>query len=666
MSNIQDVISATLQQACHRPADHLVAEAAWHTSRQDAATPDQQVPAFLERLRRDGLTEAANAIVAALGAAFTDQLWAVRPALALAEQRRAWGDVLALGTRLHELAPDQPDGRVHAALALSRLGRAEEAEQQLATLLTDFPGKAPVLKAAATAAENRRDYELALTRWAHYLAKFPNSKAGFISTLQIVQRTRRLDLIGNILEQAEQKFPKDRRILQLLAAINEREGRWQEAENHWRELVALFPNTPEFALGLALVPLSNRTKRRKLLPEVLARLDGVHERFAGFVQAYVAHVRVLRDAQRPEEAERLASAWCAAFPDHLELALARVHAAEDNGRFADALAQLHGLRARAPATAELESALIRVLSLSGQHDEAEAACARARAAYPRDRDILSEYARIASRRGDMQEALARWNTAGASLPADRRIARERSLLRLELAEQDSEGAVVATSSGDNLFARFESLGGTATGCEFGMVQRKFGSEGIGLLRWTKSGMDDLVAALEQDFEGVGEEANTRLSTVRMSADREEYVTADTRFGMESHTFMKTSDVPADKFFVQTCRRLRFLRDKLMEDLKAAERIFVFKVQEEAADRVLRRLFKAARRHGDVTLLCVMVADDRNPRGSVRVIEPGLMAGYVGHFLKPGDGNARGIDFVTWKVIAQEAELLRARPVAHAA
>jgi hypothetical protein len=41
-----------------------------------------------------------------------------------------------------------------------------------------------------------------------------------------------------------------------------------------------------------------------------------------------------------------------------------------------------------------------------------------------------------------------------------------------------------------------------------------------------------------------------------------------------------------------------------------------------------------------------------------VVQPGLLVGYIGYFIKAGDGGARGMDYVTWKLLAEEAERLR--------
>src|SRR5205823_6115235 len=106
-------------------------------------------------------------------------------------------------------------------------------------------------------------------------------------------------------------------------------------------------------------------------------------------------------------------------------------------------------------------------------------------------------------------------------------------------------------------------------------QRAHGAEPLGLLRWTDMEPDGLIAALEAEFEGVGLSENTELITPPDIAG--EYGTRDLRFGMRMHTFISKREVPADKMYTQACRRLQFLRDKLLADLKAGEKIFVYKI-----------------------------------------------------------------------------------------
>ena len=58
---------------------------------------------------------------------------------------------------------------------------------------------------------------------------------------------------------------------------------------------------------------------------------------------------------------------------------------------------------------------------------------------------------------------------------------------------------VATALPD-LFLQFESMGHN---CEFGLVQRHFGAEPLGLLRWNAISVEDVILGIEQQFEGVG-------------------------------------------------------------------------------------------------------------------------------------------------------------------
>jgi tetratricopeptide (TPR) repeat protein len=592
----------------------------------------------------------------------------LRADIALCHGRRDWPAALQAAQALNDLVPDQPEGLSEAAVALSYMGRGKEAEALVLDAIRRFPSNAIPIRAAASVAEVRQDYELALQRWADHRSVAPENRAGYVGALQILQKTRRLDLAGTVMEDAEERFPRDPKVLQLLAAIAAREGRWQEADAHWRKLVEMYPERPDFSLSAALAPMGHRRSRRERLPEILARLDALHEKFPDFIPAYLAHLSALRDGRQNAEAEARSRDWCERFPDNMQLALVRVSLFEELGRFDEALSLLQALRQPSPAASAVEAAYIRVLSRAGRTTEAEAACLEALRSQPDERALLSEYARIASRRGDWEEARARWQAALARLPGNRHIMHEITLVAQELAGQADADKFVGTSAAENLFGRFESLGGTATGCEFGMVQRKFGSEGLGLLRWTRSSIDNLVAALNSDLDGVGDEQYTELLKVRLSADREEYVTADRRFGMKSNTFMKVSDAPYDKMFTQTCRRLRFLRNKLVEDLRAAEKIFVFKVQDPEPDEALRALYFAARRYGNVTLMCVREADADNQRGSIRILESGLFVGYIGYFIRAGDGGSLGIDFVTWKSLAEEAERLRtiSLPAAEAA
>jgi hypothetical protein len=183
----------------------------------------------------------------------------------------------------------------------------------------------------------------------------------------------------------------------------------------------------------------------------------------------------------------------------------------------------------------------------------------------------------------------------------------------------------------DMLMSFESLGGRHEGCEFGNVQRHYGAEPLGLLRWADMGPDALISALERRFEGVGDPENTILSPPWDGGD---WMLKDTRFGMSMHTFLHDEDTEEnrDRIFRLMCRRLRFLARKILEDLAAAEKVFVYKLSYETLDRDrLLRLHQAVRMHGASTLLYVRQSNAEHPPGTVIVKAPGLMIGFIERF-----------------------------------
>jgi tetratricopeptide (TPR) repeat protein len=201
---------------------------------------------------------------------------------------------------------------------------------------------------------------------------------------------------------------------------------------------------------------------------------------------------------------------------------------------------------------------------------------------------------------------------------------------------DSEGPAFencdpASPVRDNrdLMMRFESLGGTGHGCEFGLAQRHFGAEPLGLLRWADLGYESLIMALECRFEGVGLAENTIVFNPEHS---DEWWTKDTRYWMAMRSFVKTADVNLERMIVQICRRLQFLQRKLIEDLQTGEKIFTYKnMFRNLTDVELARLHAAVRSFGNSTLFYVRYADDNHPAGMVEANEPGLLVGYIDHF-----------------------------------
>jgi len=78
--------------------------------------------------------------------------------------------------------------------------------------------------------------------------------------------------------------------------------------------------------------------------------------------------------------------------------------------------------------------------------------------------------------------------------------------------------------------------------------------------------------------------------------------------------------------------MRFLRRKLIEDLQAGTKIFVYKnMLRNLTDDELSHLHAAVRRYGDATLFYIRYGSPEHPVGEIEIAGPGLILGNVERF-----------------------------------
>jgi hypothetical protein len=184
----------------------------------------------------------------------------------------------------------------------------------------------------------------------------------------------------------------------------------------------------------------------------------------------------------------------------------------------------------------------------------------------------------------------------------------------------------------DLVMQFESLGGRGLGCEFGIFQRDCGAEPLGLLRWADMPYEGLLLALRSRFAGVGSDEFTELFVSTVTGGRGEYCTRDRRDMMFMRAFVYEDQAPFDKMKVSAFNRLRFLTRKLIEDLEEGSKIFVFRLtNRDLTSPEIDDLHVAMRSYGTNTLLYVRYEDAAHPNGTVEVVKPGLMIGYMDRF-----------------------------------
>ena len=517
----------------------------------------------------------------------------------LAEGRNDWVSLASRCAAIRERFPEHPWAYTGGATALRGLGRLDDAEALLTDAKERFPADPTVLIQHARAAHDRRDWERARDRCLVLRESLPDVEWGYIGGANALDRLGHRAEARSLLEAGLARSPAAIELLEAYCWMAHREGDWSEALTRWGVYRDRYPDRA-VCYSAASVPLRE-----------LARFD----------EAEALVVQGLR--RHPGDSELLANhAFVACSRKDWTNALERWTAYRD--RFPDhAISYVHtGIAYR-----ELT-----------RFDEADAIIQDGLDRFPNHAELVVNFAWTANQKHDWPEALRRWRMYCDLVPGDPRGHRQITLVLQELERFDdvlrisrTESPTAEDSSVARLMLEFESLG---ENCEFGIVQRHFGAEPWGLLRFTATPPGLLIQALEARFAGVGESDN-----IVLDVQDGEYMTTDKRYHMLTHTFISENEHDRDDRLRAVSERLRFvrarmlphLRDKLIADLTAAEKIFVYGCGEPLHEDVARALWTAIRSYGDNHLLFVRLCDERNAPGTVRVIENGLYVGYIDKF-----------------------------------
>ncbi|WP_428491570.1 hypothetical protein [Rhodopila sp.] len=197
---------------------------------------------------------------------------------------------------------------------------------------------------------------------------------------------------------------------------------------------------------------------------------------------------------------------------------------------------------------------------------------------------------------------------------------------------------------------FESLG---ENCEFGLFQRRCDAEPLGLLRFSSTFMRNLIRGIDSGFAGLGEidDIDPRLE----GESRKEYMIHERKFGLVYHSFVYEGQRSVWLMREQESARLRFLRRKFIEELEAADKIFVYQFGSAVSEEEILPLHMALNRYGEATLLWVVQAERDRPAGMVEVVMPGLLKGYIDRFAP--EKNAHDLSFDGWLRVCANACVL---------
>lgn len=524
--------------------------------------------------------------------------------IAWAWQTSDWSESLRRWGEIATDYPNLPDGYVGCARALRHLGRIDEAEAVIQPPLRMFSSALSVLAEYAWIGNRLGPWEETLRRWAVVRRYHKGESVGYLGPAVAAREagTLRLAEAEALLEDAVRRFPDD----------------WGISLN-WANVVY----------------------QRQDLTEAVRRWHIVCDRFDDLPSAHEGLITALSLAKLPAEAESVGMAACQRFPTHTGLRIAMALASERGGNHAQAIAQWMSICEAEPNLPAASGGLAAALRGAGQLDRAENVLKAALLRFRGDLELERQLAETLSARRDWRRALPLWEALKQRAPRHDviRDAIRDAVWQARLDQGSAAGQatfvipdLLLAEDADPedrrramraLLMRFESLGNN---CEFGILQRQFRADPLGLMRWASIRPENLSRLLHGRLEGIGDAAQTQVRVING-----EYMAIDTRYEISSHTFTMETHVEAGKFFAQHCSRAKFLRRTLIENLETAGKIFVYKFDPLPND-VIFALHENIRAYNpSCSLLCVRLASQDEPSGGLCVLRHGLMVGSIDRF-----------------------------------
>ena len=580
--------------------------------------------------------------------------------------RGLWAGVRAL-------LPDHVVGYLGDALTRHQAGQFDAAEALLLDAASRFPDEHGPVSEYAWMAIHRRDWRAAIDRFAAARGRFPDVAFIHVGEIQALREIGRMADAEATASRARARFPDSPIGWEGEAQALRNQFEFAAAEAVLVDAIERFPAEPQFMLDHARLPLVTPHEQDKNWPDALERRERLLHTHPSFESGITAGIRMLVDAGQSDRAEQLGQSACAQFPNIVALAILHAETAVARGDIGEATTRYHHIGQRFPGLPDGAVGLGQMLARENKFAEAEATLLETIAAHPRSVSAAAAYAELATQQDNWTEAHRRWTENVARFPSEKIFLHRAYAANMRVSELDPQAAAIAMKFAPaptpapgsidtnvrDLVMQFESLGGRGLGCEFGIFQRDCGAEPLGLLRFSDMPCDMLLFALRNRFGGVGLDENTELLVNPTPGGPGEYCTRDRRGMMFQRTFVYENDMSPERMRVSALRRLRFLADKLIDDLENAAKIFVYRISDRrlAPDEILA-LHDAIRAYGRGTFLYVQLQDGEHRNGTVELIRPGLLIGYIDRFkISPTDQLSAAPPTGSWLAICRAAHAL---------
>jgi hypothetical protein len=229
---------------------------------------------------------------------------------------------------------------------------------------------------------------------------------------------------------------------------------------------------------------------------------------------------------------------------------------------------------------------------------------------------------------------------------------------------------------NDILRNIESLGDN---CAFGLAQRKAGCEVLGLLRFANTPLQSLMTALDDEFRAVADKTQVAMRQPEEAGG--EYNLFVDRYGIRWHTNVYGGESDEETVFAQQAMRLSYLRRKFYEALRSGRKTMTISraeplkhpvplpfvgeggVWEEHSERLrfaeVLPLYLHLNRFGTNTLLYLNRCGKNQRSGTVELLAPGVMQGFVDDFVITPDIDHK--DHAAWLRVAVNAWILDQGP-----
>jgi FkbH-like protein len=237
-------------EAMHRQ-DWAAAEQYWHAACRLAPDVWQyslQLATTLLRLSRES---DATELLIALTTRVPNEFAPWSGLAEAAEQRHDWPEAEQHWRRATALPGCPPWATAALARCLRAQRRFTEANAALDAVARDFPDDASIFVEYGWIAQGQGDWDAALERWRTVQLKFPALWEGFGGQITALTALGRLDAADELVSKEAPLFPDHPAALHARASAAELRRNWPEAEQRWRDILAVAPRAGWAHNGLA-------------------------------------------------------------------------------------------------------------------------------------------------------------------------------------------------------------------------------------------------------------------------------------------------------------------------------------------------------------------------------------------------------------------------------